>query len=75
MADYWEQVDKGQPKGTIVKVADLEKWLAVKKIAIATKPNQTKQQAIRSFATAIAAKIKAKGTIKRFGYKGGSGCC
>jgi hypothetical protein len=28
------------------------------------------QEAITNFATAIAAKIKEKGTIKRFGYKG-----
>jgi hypothetical protein len=70
MADYWEQVDKGQPKGTIVKVADLEQWLLKKRIAIKTKPGQSVIAARRSFATAIAAKIKAKGTIKRFGYKG-----
>jgi hypothetical protein len=73
MADYWENVDKGQKPGTIVSVKSLEEWInrkaSVKK-SVRPRPGQSMQEAITNFATAIAAKIKEKGTIKRFGYKG-----
>jgi hypothetical protein len=73
MADYWENVDKGQKPGTIVEVKSLEEWINAKasvKKSVRPRPGQTMQEAITNFATAIAAKIKEKGTIKRFGYKG-----
>lgn len=73
MADYWENVDKGQKPGTIVSVKSLEEWINAKakvKSSVRPRPGQSMQDAITNFATAIAAKIKEKGTIKRFGYKG-----
>lgn len=73
MADYWENVDKGQKPGTIVSVKSLEEWINAKasvKKSVRPRPGQTMQEAVTSFAVAIAAKIKEKGTIKRFGYKG-----
>jgi hypothetical protein len=73
MADYWENVDKGQKPGTIVSVKSLEEWINAKasvKKSVRPRPGQSMQEAVTSFAVAIAAKIKEKGTIKRFGYKG-----
>lgn len=73
MADYWEDVENGQPKGTVVSVDDLMKWISNKPIKIRTSRRQTRQSVearSRSVADAIAKSIYKKGTIKRFGYKG-----
>lgn len=73
MADYWEDVENGQPKGTVVSVDDLMSWIANKPIKIRTSNRQTRQSVdarSRSVATAMAKSIYKKGTIKRFGYKG-----
>ena len=75
MADYWEKVEYGQKPGTWPYMPSLIQWVAtkssVKSIALQRKgPNQSVDDAIKSFASVIAKKIHTKGTIKRFGYKG-----
>jgi hypothetical protein len=73
MADYWEDVENGQPKGTVVSVRDLMDWIANKPIKIRTSRRQSKQSVMaksKSVATAMSKTIYKKGTIKRFGYKG-----
>lgn len=68
-ADYWPQVDQGQKPGTIVSVKSLEEWVANKRQMRQELGLNTKEQ-VKSFAVVVARKIKQKGTIKRFGYKG-----
>lgn len=68
-ADYWPQVDQGQKPGTIVSIQSLEEWVANKRQMRIELGLNTKEQ-VKSFAVVVARKIKQKGTIKRFGYKG-----
>ena len=68
-ADYWPQVDQGQKPGTIVSIKSLEEWVANKRQMRIELGLNTKEQ-VKSFAVVVARKIKQKGTIKRFGYKG-----
>jgi hypothetical protein len=68
-ADYWPQVDQGQKPGTIVSIKSLEEWAANKRQMRQELGLNTKEQ-VKSFAVVVARKIKQKGTIKRFGYKG-----
>ena len=73
MADYWEDVENGQPKGTVVSVDDLMTWITYKPIRVRISKKQSKQSVLakrKSMAIAISKSIKKKGTIKRFGYKG-----
>jgi len=61
--DYWEDVNNGQPKGTIVPIEDLIDWIGHKGI-------DTKGIGAKSLAQVIQSIIKQKGTIKRFNYGG-----
>jgi hypothetical protein len=73
MASYWEDVEYGTKPGRKVDIASLENWIRNKRSVyreVKPKKGQTMQEAVRSFAVAIAGKIHSKGTIKRFGYKG-----
>ena len=78
-ADYWYYVDQGRGKtknghkNGLYLWQHIQDWLLQK--GIATPPDFKKEgkgveQARENFARAIAKKIHAKGTIKRFGYKG-----
>lgn len=68
-ASYWPEVDQGQKPGTIVSIKSLEEWVANKRQMRQELGLNTKEQ-VKSFAVVVARKIKQKGTIKRFGYKG-----
>ena len=73
MASYWEDVEYGTKPGRKVDIASLQNWIRNKRIVyreVKPKQGQTMQEAVKSFAVAIAGKIRSKGTIKRFGYKG-----
>ena len=68
-ASYWSEVDQGQKPGTIVSIKSLEEWVANKRQMRQELGLNTNKQ-VKSFAVVVARKIKEKGTIKRFGYKG-----
>lgn len=73
MADYWDDVENGQPKGTVVSVQALMEWISNKPIKIRMSNKQSAKSVIakrKSLAFAIAKTIYKKGTIKRFDYKG-----
>jgi hypothetical protein len=73
MADYWEDVENGQKKGTIVPIEDLMSWITNKPIKVRTSRRQSGAsvlQARKSLAVMIQRAIVKNGTIKRFGYKG-----
>lgn len=73
-ASYWPYVDKGRGKGKRPPIASIEEWISAKGISVRKSKEESTQSVLerrRSFAIAIANKIAAKGTIKRFGYKGG----
>lgn len=70
---YWFWVDKGRKRGGRPPIASIEEWISAKGIAVRQSNEESTQSVLerrKSFAIAIANKIAAKGTIKRFGYKG-----
>lgn len=74
MPDYWKYAEDGRRPGKRPPIAELEEWISAKGIQVRKSSQQSTQsvlQARKSLAYAIASKIAKKGTIKRFGYKGG----
>jgi len=73
MADYWEDVENGQPRGTVVSVDDLMSWITNKPIKIRSN-NREKGVSILKKRERLAKKMQHAiyeyGTIKRFNYKG-----
>lgn len=75
MVDYYQWVEDGRKRGRRPPIASIEEWITQKGIQVRKSKAESKQSVLerrRSMAIAIANKIAAKGTIKRFGYKGGN---
>jgi hypothetical protein len=75
MVDYYQWVEDGRKRGRRPPIASIEEWITQKGIQVRKSKGESKQSVLerrRSMAIAIANKIAAKGTIKRFGYKGGN---
>ena len=75
MVDYYQWVEDGRKRGRRPPIASIEEWIRQKAIQVRKSKGESKQSVLerrRSMAIAIANKIAAKGTIKRFGYKGGN---
>jgi len=75
MANYYFWADQGRRKGKRPPIASIEEWISAKGIPVRKSKEQSTQsvlEARKSMALAIAKKIASKGTIKRFGYKGGN---
>ena len=75
MVDYYQWVEDGRKRGRRPPIASIEEWISQKGIQVRKSKGESKQSVLerrRSMAIAIANKIAAKGTIKRFGYKGGN---
>jgi len=75
MANYYLWADQGRRKGKRPPIASIEEWISAKGIQVRKSKEQSSQsvlEARKSMALAIAKKIASKGTIKRFGYKGGN---
>jgi hypothetical protein len=67
MLSYWEDVDKGRPKGkklTDQELRSLEDWVRIKGIPSKWKMNP------KSAVFLISGAIYKRGTIKRYGYRG-----
>lgn len=74
MVNYYQWVEDGRKRGKRPPIASIEEWISRKGINVRKSKGESKQSVLerrRSMAIAIANKIAAKGTIKRFGYKGG----
>ena len=74
MVNYYQWVEDGRKRGRRPPIASIEEWITRKGIQVSKSKGESKQSVLerrRSMAIAIANKIAAKGTIKRFGYKGG----
>ena len=74
MVNYYQWVEDGRKRGRRPPIASIEEWITRKGIQVRKSKGESKQSVLerrRSMAIAIANKIAAKGTIKRFGYKGG----
>jgi hypothetical protein len=74
MVNYYQWVEDGRKRGRRPPIASIEEWISRKGIQVRKSKGESKQSVLerrRSMAIAIANKIAAKGTIKRFGYKGG----
>jgi len=74
MVNYYQWVEDGRKRGKRPPIASIEEWISKKGIQVRKSKGESKQSVLerrRSMAIAIANKIAAKGTIKRFGYKGG----
>jgi hypothetical protein len=74
MVNYYQWVEDGRKRGKRPPIASIEEWITRKGIQVRKSKGESKQSVLerrRSMAIAIANKIAAKGTIKRFGYKGG----
>ena len=74
MVNYYQWVEDGRKRGRRPPIASIEEWISRKGIQVRKSKGESKQSVLerrRSMAIAIAKKIGAKGTIKRFGYKGG----
>jgi len=74
MVNYYQWVEDGRKRGKRPPIASIEEWISRKGIQVRKSKGESKQSVLerrRSMAIAIAKKIGAKGTIKRFGYKGG----
>jgi len=74
MVNYYQWVEDGRKRGKRPPIASIEEWISRKGIQVRKSKGESKQSVLerrRSMAIAIANKIAAKGTIKRFGYKGG----
>ncbi len=68
---HWKYFEYGRKPGKRPPIASIEEWITEKGIRVAKgKGTQTVLERRRGMAIAIANKIAAKGTIKRFGYKG-----
>lgn len=65
---YFKQIDNGRARGRFVSRSKILEWLRAKDIRSHTYTDKS----IQEFAQVISNTIKEKGTIKRFGYKGGS---
>lgn len=75
MASYYFWADQGRRKGKRPPITSIEEWISAKGIPVRKSKEQSTQsvlEARKSMALAIAKKIASKGTIKRFGYKGGN---
>jgi hypothetical protein len=75
MVNYYQWVEDGRKRGRRPPIASIEEWITRKGIQVRKSKGESKQSVLerrRSMAIAIANKIAAKGTIKRFGYKGGN---
>lgn len=73
MPPHWRGANDGQPPGIRPKIKDIEEWISAKGIPVRQARGhslKTVLQMRHQMAVAIANKIKKKGTIKRFGYKG-----
>lgn len=73
MEDYWDDVEYGTPPGRMPAIKDIEEWISAKGIQVQKNTGQSGSEVLadrHSLAVMIANKIKRKGTIKRFGYKG-----
>lgn len=75
MNKYWPYVEDGRGKGNRPPIASIEEWISAKGIQVRQSAKESTQSVLerrRSLAYAIASKIAKRGTIKRFGYKGGN---
>jgi hypothetical protein len=72
-SEHWKYFEYGRKRGKMPPIKSIEEWITAKGIAVRKSKGESKQSVLdrrRSMAIAIAKKIGAKGTIKRFGYKG-----
>ena len=81
MVNYYQWVEDGRGRtkqgnnGGKYLWQSIEEWISAKGIQVRKSKGESKQSVLerrRSMAIAIAKKIHSKGTIKRFGYKGGN---
>ncbi len=75
MSDYYPYVEGGRKAGKRPPIASIEEWISAKGIQVRQSSQESTQSVLerrRSLAYAIASKIAKRGTIKRFGYKGGN---
>lgn len=72
MEDHWRFANYGRRRGKRPPIKSIEEWITEKGLIKAgrDKSGRTPLEQRKSMAFAIAAKIGAKGTIKRFQYKG-----
>lgn len=73
MEDHWKYAEYGRKKGKRPPIQAIEDWITAKGIPVRRSKGQSSQSVIdarKSLAFAIAKKIGARGTIKRFQYKG-----
>jgi len=70
MADYWEDVENGQPRGTVVAVEDIMDWIANKGIDVRKQKGKSSIEQNKNLALKVKSAIYEYGTIKRFNYKG-----
>ena len=73
MDKQWRWAEYGRRKGKGPPIKAIEEWITAKGIPIRIDKTQSGQSVLdarRSLAFKIARKIKSKGTIKRFRYKG-----
>lgn len=79
MDKHWKRAEKGRPPGkspmkkigkSWIAFKEIRDWITAKGIKLDVKKGQTTIQARAELALLIARKIGAKGTIKRFQYKG-----
>ena len=70
---HWRYFEYGRKRGKRPPIQAIEDWITSKGIAVRKSKSESKQSVLdrrRGMAIAIANKIAAKGTIRRFGYKG-----
>lgn len=73
MAKHWIFADEGRRRGKRPPIKAIEKWITFKGIPVRQSREDSKLSVLqrrKKMARAIASAIGARGTIKRFGYKG-----
>ena len=72
-SEHWKYFEYGRKRGKRPPIKSIEEWITAKGIPVRKSKGESKLSVMerrRGMAFAIARSIGAKGTIKRFGYKG-----
>lgn len=72
-SDHWKYFEYGRKRGKRPPIKSIEEWITAKGIPVRKSKGESKLSVMerrRGMAFAIARSIGAKGTVKRFGYKG-----
>ena len=72
-SEHWKYFEYGRKRGKRPPIKSIEEWITAKGIPVRKSKGESKLSVMerrRGMAFAIARSIGAKGTVKRFGYKG-----